>query len=240
MMRGRTIFLTVLLTSLLCQHGSVRAQEGKKSQGEKADSVVAAQQAARDALAKYEKQRQQSSTKSSEKQTRKVRMECLVKLMRIGPAAVPVLIECLKNEKAPSYARAFSAQTLGFLADASARPALLQAIEDKDGYVAAHSRIALGRLGRLQATPKLRELAGTDPFRGVHVELTFALTRDDEPNPEPIRKALRNYDLSRMDSAKLGKPAPDFALLDASDKTWRLEQFRGKESVVVIFLGVHN
>ena len=38
----------------------------------------------------------------------KVRMECLVKLMKIGPTAVPVLIECLKNEK--TTARAFPAR----------------------------------------------------------------------------------------------------------------------------------
>jgi HEAT repeat protein len=237
-MSSPTIVAAGFVAFLLCLHGSVRAQEGKNSQPKGANSAVS-QQAARHALAKYERQRQQSNTKSSEKQNWKVWMECLVKLVKTGPASVPVLIECLKSDKAPPYTRAFAAQALGLLADARARPALLQAIEDKDGYVAAHSRIALGRLGRLQATPKLRELAGTDPFRGVHVELTFALTRDDEPNPEPIRKALRNYDLSRMDSAKLGKPAPDFTLGDASGKTWRLEQFRGKESVVLIFLGVH-
>jgi hypothetical protein len=47
----------------------------------------------------------------------------------------------------------------------------------------------------------------------------FAFTRDDEPNPEPIRKALRDYDLARMDGAHLGKPAPDFALADASGRS---------------------
>jgi hypothetical protein len=67
----------------------------------------------------------------------------------------------------------------------------------------------------------------------------FALTRDDEPNPEPIRKALRDYDLASMDSAHLGKPAPDFTLADTSGKTWHLGQFRGKKAVVLVFLGVH-
>jgi HEAT repeat protein len=84
-------------------------------------------------------------------------MECLVKLMRIGPAAVLVLIEFLKNENASPSTWAFAAQALGFLADARARPALLQAIEDKDGFVLAYALHALGRLGRLEATPKLRE-----------------------------------------------------------------------------------
>jgi hypothetical protein len=198
-----------------------------------------AQQAAREALAEYEKHRARPATGPSEKQTWKVRMECLVKLMKIGPAAVPALIDCLKNEKAPPSTRAFAAQALGLLADARARPVLLHAIEDKDQFVAAHARVALGRLGRLQPTPKLRELAGKRPDSGGYIELMFAFTRDDEPNPEPIRKALRDYDLARMDSAHLGKPAPDFTLADASGKMWRLRQFRGEKPVVLIFLAVH-
>jgi hypothetical protein len=68
----------------------------------------------------------------------------------------------------------------------------------------------------------------------------FILTRDDEPNPEPIRKALRDYDLARMDSARLGKPAPDLTLEDASGKTWHLRQFRGRKAVVLIFLAGIN
>jgi hypothetical protein len=191
-------------------------------------------------LARYQEQRQRPMTGSSEKEAWKVRMECLAKLMKIGPAAVPVLIDRLKDEQAPPYTRAFAAQALGFLADARARPALLQAIEDRDGFVRAHARVALGRLGRLEPTPRLRELAGKDPTSGASVELTFALTRDDAPNPEPIRSALRDYDLARMDGARLGKPAPDFTLADASGKTWRLGQFRGKQPVVLVFLGVHN
>jgi hypothetical protein len=82
-------------------------------------------------LTKFQEHRQQSSTNPSEKRNWKPRMECLVKLMRIGPAAVPILIGCLKDEKAPPTTRALAAQALGFLADARARPLLLQAIEDK-------------------------------------------------------------------------------------------------------------
>jgi HEAT repeat protein len=187
-------------------------------------------------LTRFQKHFQQSTTGPSVKHNLKLQMECLVKLMRIGSAAVPVLIDCLKNEKGPPCTRALAAQALGFLADARARPVLLQAIEDKDGLVKAHARKALGRLGRLEATPKLREVAGKDPTISSYIDMMFVLTRDDEPNPEPIRQALRNYDLARMDSARLGKPAPDFTLADASGKTWSLRQFRGKQAVVLIFL----
>jgi hypothetical protein len=230
MMRGPMI-VSAGLAFLLYLHGSVRAQDGKKSQPEGADSAAAAQQAAREALAKFEK-----PLKGAEAGIRnwKVRMECLVALMRAGPAAVPVLVDALKA-KSPDT-REFAAQALGFLADPSAKPALVQAAEDKEQVVRLHAIKALGRLGRLEATPKYRQIAEKDQSVGIQFEMTFALTRDDEPDPGPICRALSGYDLTRMDSARPGKAAPEFALTDTSGKTWRLDQFRGKQSVLLVFL----
>jgi HEAT repeats len=206
-------------------------------------SVVHAAQASdksagvQEILTKFEKNHQPSAKGAAAKQNWNLRMECLVKLMKIGPEAVPVLIECLKNEKKPAHTRALSALALGFLADDRARPVLLQAIEDKDGGVQADADKALGRLGRLSGTPKLQKLlADRDRESGSFFNLKFILTRDDQPNPEPIRQALRNYDLARIDSADLGKLAPDFTLADTSGKTWHLAQFRGKKAVVLICL----
>jgi hypothetical protein len=51
-----------------------------------------------------------------------------------------------------------------------------------------------------------------------------------------VPKAWATYDLSQMDSAKVGKQAPDFALADASGQTYRLSQFRGKKTVVLTFI----
>jgi HEAT repeats len=199
---------------------------------------VAAEQTSsvREILSKFEKRHKQSTDRPSVKQNLTLEMECLVKLMRIGPTTVPVLIDCLKNQKTPASTRAFAARALGFFGDVRARPVLLQGMEDPDGYVATYSRFALGRLGRIRATPKLRQLAGTAPDSSGYFDATFIMTRDDEPNPEPIRRALRNYDLARMDSAHLGKPAPDFTLADSSGKLWHLGQFRGQKAVVLIFL----
>ena len=50
------------------------------------------------------------------------------------------------------------------------------------------------------------------------------------------RKALADYDLAQMDSARVGKLAPDFALKDATGTTYRLSQFRDKKVVVVAFV----
>lgn len=230
MMRGSIIVSTGLLASLLCLHGSVRAQEGKNSQPEGADSA-AARQAARDVLAKI----------SKPGGTWKTEMECLVTLAKAGPEAVPVLLDALKTGSLASHG--FAAKALAFLADEKfrpalekVRPALLQAVEDKDRDVRLTAIRLLGRLGRLEDKPKYREIADKDPSAHVRFEMTFALTRDDKPNPRAIRRALSSYDLTRMDSAHLGKAAPEFALADTSGKTWRLGDFRGKKSVVLVLL----
>jgi hypothetical protein len=224
MMRGPSIVPAVVLGSLLCLHGSARAQAGKKGEPEGADSVAAAQQAARDVLAKSEKPGR----------TWKRDMECLVTLAKAGPATVPVLLDALKTGSPDS--RALAGQALVLLADASARPALEQAVEDKERDVRLYAIRSLGRLGRLEAKARYRQIADKDPSAGVRFEMTFALTRDGKPDPGAIRKTLSSYDLTRMDSAHLDKAAPDFALADTSGKAWRLSDFRGKKSVVLVFL----
>jgi hypothetical protein len=161
-------------------------------------------------------------------------MECLVTLAKAGPAAAPVLLDAFKTGSPDS--RNLVGQALVFLADASARTALEQAVEDKERDVRLYAIRSLGRLGRLEAKPKYRQIADKDPSAGVRFEMIFALNRDDKPNPEVIRQTLSSYDLTRMDSAHLGKTAPDFALADTSGKTWHLNDFRGKKSVVLVFL----
>src|SRR5262245_51797391 len=94
MMRGQTIVRAVVLASFLFLYPA-RAQDGKKSQAAAAESAAAAQ-AARDVLAKFEK-----SANAMQTQTRTgkmLRMECLVGLAKVGPAAAPVLVDALKTE----------------------------------------------------------------------------------------------------------------------------------------------
>jgi hypothetical protein len=50
------------------------------------------------------------------------------------------------------------------------------------------------------------------------------------------RTALADYDLIKMDSARVGKLAPDFALKDATGTTYGLSQFRDKKIVVLAFV----
>ena len=195
------------------------------------DSTASQQQTVQAVLAKFEKHWKPPNDQKPDDQSWKIRMECLVAVAKVGHPSVPALVEVLKTESRSPHTRAFAAQALGFLGDPSARPTLAQAVEDKDGFVRLHATKALGRLGRVEATPTYRKMAEQGDFA-----MTFALTRDDEPDPAAIRKTLLHYDLSRMDAAHAGKPAPDFSLFDTAGKTHRLGQHRGKKSVVLVFL----
>jgi hypothetical protein len=54
--------------------------------------------------------------------------------------------------------------------------------------------------------------------------------------PAAVRNAIAEYDLASMDTARVGKSAPDFALPDAGGASYRLSQFRGKKAVVLTFI----
>jgi hypothetical protein len=165
----------------------------------------------------------------------KVRMEALVNLAKIGPAAVPVLVKALKD--GPPVSREFAAQALVLFAEPGIRPALEQAIDDTESGVRIYAIAALSMLGRLESTQRYERMLENDPSGfGVRPMLAAALARDDRPDPIELRRALGGYDLRNMDSARLGEMAPDFALTDFSGKTYRLSQFRGKKTVVLRFI----
>ena len=165
----------------------------------------------------------------------KVRMEALVSLAKIGPAAVPVLVEALKRESAET--REFAAQALVLFADSSTRPALERALADAKPGVRLYAIQALSMLGPLPRNEQNERILANDPtFFGVRPMMAAALERTDRPNQAEMRKALAEYDLRNMDSARIGEVAPDFALTDFTGKPYRLSQFRGKKAVVLRFI----
>jgi HEAT repeat protein len=165
----------------------------------------------------------------------KVRMEALVRLVRIGPAVVPVLVEAL--HKGPPATREFAAQALVLFAEPGTRPALERALADPKSGVRLYAIQALSMFGRLPRTERHEQILRNDPsFWGVRPMMAAALARDDRPNPAQLRKLLADYDLDKLDSARLGEMAPDFTLSDERGKTYRLSQFRGKKTVVLRFI----
>jgi hypothetical protein len=85
------------------------------------------------------------------------------------------------------------------------------------------------------AVPLLEEAAKKDAKWSLTTrelaDETLGLLRKPE-----LRKALADYDLTQMDSARVGKLAPDFALKDATGETYALSQFRDKRIVVLAFV----
>src|SRR5262249_43483455 len=127
----------------------------------------------------------------------KVRMEALVSLAKIGPAAGPMLVEGLKD-KSPET-REFAAQALVLMADSTAKPALEQALTDPKPGVRLYAIQALSMFGPLQRTKEHERILKEDPaFWAVRTMMAAALERADRPNQAEMRKTLARYDLSTM------------------------------------------
>jgi HEAT repeat protein len=236
MMKLGTITAHLIVLAPLVALGFGRTEAAAKDGTGKAaapDPADVVQKQARDLLIKFEKEGERPPDGTRNPRW-KLRMECLVKLAKAGPAVVPVLVEAAKA--GPAHTRGLAVQALGFLGDPRARPALVQAVDDPDRRVKLLAIEALARTGRLRATDKHRLIAEKDPAAGTQFDMAFALTRDDKPNPEVIRKTLAEYDLAQMNSARLGTAAPEIALADTVGKTYSLRQFRDQSAVVLVFL----
>jgi hypothetical protein len=192
---------------------------------DKAAATAAAEKAARSALATFEEGHGDW----------KARMAALVGLAKVGPPAAPVLVEALKGGQPAT--REFAAQALVLFADANTRPALERALADPKPGVRVYAIQALRMFGPLPRTKENERILKSDPSDdGVQPMMAAALERADRPNPAGLRKALADYDLSKMDSARVGELAPDFTLTDVTGKPYRLSQFRGKKAVVLRFI----
>ena len=53
---------------------------------------------------------------------------------------------------------------------------------------------------------------------------------------ESVYRTLVEWNPSTIDSAKVGKPAPEFALTTVSGKKYRLSDFRGKQAIILVFV----
>src|SRR5262245_54095859 len=225
---GTMTGVSVVLPTIFLVGVPLRAQDhakNKSPEGSNGGSTPTQQMAARHVLAGFEKGNGDW----------KVRMDALVRLAQIGPAATPILIEALKDGKPAT--REFAAQALVLYADPAAKPALERALADPKPGVRLYAIQALSMLGPLPLTKENVRILRSDPnFWCVRPMMAAADERADRPNQAELRKALADYDLRKMDSARVGELAPDFTLADFTGKTYRLSQFRGKKTVVLRFI----
>ena len=164
----------------------------------------------------------------------KARMTAFQKLAGAGEKAIPALTEALTTGEPET--RVFAAQALGLMADPKAKPALEAALKDKAPAVRLYALDALSMFGKLTPTDELKTIKEKDANRDVKAHVGFALDRDDKPDPVALRKLLAGYDLAKMNAAVVGKAAPDFELIDATGKKYKLADFKGKKAVVLVFV----
>jgi hypothetical protein len=86
------------------------------------------------------------------------------------------------------------------------------------------------------AVPFLEAAAKDGSPWAPHGRTLAADAREILRGPAAVRDRLAGYDLAQMDTAQVGKAAPDFTLADAKGDAYRLGQFRGKKAVVLTFL----
>lgn len=115
-------------------------------------------------------------------------------------------------------------------------PSSLRPLGDGAWKVKVQALKELALLGS-EAEPVLmaasKESSPWSPWTRQFAEEALKLLRD-----LGARSRLRDYDLTQIDAARLGRVAPDFSLTDISGNTYRLSDFRGKKNVALVFVVV--
>lgn len=164
----------------------------------------------------------------------KARMRTLCLLAKRSDA-LPALVQALQDKDAE--VRAFAAQALGFVGDTSIGARMDEVLaKDPDPITRLYAADALGMIGGMQPKELYEKVANEDANRDVHAHVRFALERKGERLSPGVRMLFEEFEYSKMDTAKLGEPAPDFALVDALGRTCRLSDYRDKRAVVLIFI----
>lgn len=166
-----------------------------------------------------------------------------------GKNAVKPLVVALQEGTTPT--RILSAQLLGFLAPHVPRDALITALSgDPDAAVRLYAVDALGMQGgqtlikslgprkREELLDTFKQPRGWGGLKNADVvsHINYAIERGEQGMDESVYRTLVEWNPSTIDSAKVGKPAPEFALTTVSGKKYRLSDFRGKQAIILVFV----
>jgi len=163
----------------------------------------------------------------------KARMCALQGVVGRGKDTIPAVLEALKDKDVPR--RVFAAQALGYLApDVPIEPLLEAAKNDPDAAVRLYAVDALGMKG--DKAIDFAALLSTERSGDVRKHLDYAKERNGERVEAAIVKQLADWDAAAIDSAAVGKKAPDFELKAATGETVKLSSYKGKSAVVLVFI----
>lgn len=165
----------------------------------------------------------------------KQRMLVLQQSVRQGEKDSAELVKALSHDSAA--VRALAVQALGYANDASARPALAKAVErDVDAVVRLYAADSIGMLGGEDDGELLKKRQPAERNRDTKRHIGYALDRRGNKLEASVSQSLRDWDPKQLATARLGKAAPDFSLTSIDGKRVQLRDYRGKKSVVLIFV----
>jgi HEAT repeats len=139
------------------------------------------------------------------------------------------------NDEDP-FVRAIAARTLGILGDKDSADALAELVKADKQYLV---RIrAVESLGYLKLKPEVIQLATKDRDLGVVwvAKLAADQLKSDTDYAKQLREAYATgIKREVMGSAKVGRPAPDFAAATSDGKPFRLSTALGKKPIAIYF-----
>ncbi len=164
----------------------------------------------------------------------KNRVVALQGLVAGGSKSIEMLEKSLASENVPT--RILAAQALSYLATLTKTEMLASAFKNEnDPAVRLYLADAIGMSGH-GSQVDWAELAKDEKNRDVQKHIGYAKDRQDSPVSDAVAARLSNWDADTIDSASVGKQAPDFSLKSVDGTEYRLSQFRGKQPVVLVFI----
>lgn len=162
------------------------------------------------------------------------RMHLIQAAVKQGSAALPAIMKSLESDHVPT--RILAAQTLSYLAaDADTDAIITRFSQEQDAAVRLYLVDTLGMSGKGESVD-WPSLTGKERNRDVRKHVNYAKERKGARVNEEVLKRLANWDATRINTAKLGKLAPDFSLTGLDGKPYRLSDYRGKQPVILVFV----
>ena len=163
-----------------------------------------------------------------------LRMKTIHSLVVLGKKSIPALLKTLKSEN--DTLRILAAQTLGYLSDVPREPLLKLAKQDPNPVVRLYAVDALGMQGNSNSHVDWATLRKVEKNRDVIKHIGYAMQRKQQAVESSIIETLTKWNPQAINTAAVGKKAPDFELTSATGEKIRLSDYRGKKSVVLVFI----
>lgn len=167
----------------------------------------------------------------------KVRTLAIKDLLRVGQDNIEDIIAGLSDEN--RHVRQVCVKAAGILGITEAGEQLLALLgKDTDPIVRCDAAQSLGQIEYGPADAFMTEIIKKEKNDNVKHRAELALDRlkKGATNREALKATWLSIDPDDFRTMRLGKKAPDFELEDTSTKTWSLSYFKGKKTVVLIWI----